>query len=271
SIGSAVAVAVFGAIANAALGSGGRARGAETETLDPARLMTATSHVFLGVIGLAGLLVVAVACMPGGRGTADPTAMPDSAGVEDGDRVEVDGQPVGAEPAVHLLLNKPRGVITTAADTHGRQTVLDLVDPGVRVFPVGRLDRDTTGALVLTNDGQLANALMHPSGGVPKTYVAEVQGSVREQDIHALEAGVELEDGLTAPAAARAVQPTVVELTIHEGRNRQVRRMLEAVGHPVIALHRSSYAGLGVSDLSPGAWRPLRPEEVAQLRAAGSR
>ena len=153
-----------------------------------------------------------------------------------------------------MLLNKPRGVITTATDTHGRQTVLDLVDPGVRVFPVGRLDRDTTGALVLTNDGQLANALMHPSGGVPKTYVAEVQGNVSEQDIHALEAGVELEDGLTAPATARAVQPTVVELTIHEGRNRQVRRMLDAVGHPVTALHRSSYAGLEVSDLSPGAW-----------------
>jgi len=191
--------------------------------------------------------------------------------VEEGDRVEVDGQPVGVEPAVHLLLNKPRGVITTAADTHGRRTVLDLVDPGVRVFPVGRLDRDTTGALVLTNDGQLANALMHPSGGVPKTYVAEVQGSVGEQALHALEAGVELEDGLTAPATARAVQPTVVELTIHEGRNRQVRRMLEAVGHPVTALHRSSYAGLGVSDLSPGAWRALRPDEVAQLRAAGSR
>ena len=191
--------------------------------------------------------------------------------VDDSDRVEVDGQPVGVEPEVYLLLHKPLGVITTAADTHGRQTVLDLVDVGSRVFPVGRLDRDTTGALLLTNDGRLANQLMHPSGGVPKTYLAQVQGGVGEEALKALEAGVELEDGLTAPASARAVQPSVVELTIHEGRNRQVRRMLEAVGHPVTALHRSSYAGIGADDLSPGAWRALRPEEVALLRAAADR
>jgi 23S rRNA pseudouridine2605 synthase len=188
--------------------------------------------------------------------------------VDESDRVEVDGRPVGVEQPVYLLLHKPAGVITTAADTHGRQTVLDLVEPGVRVFPVGRLDRDTTGALLLTNDGQLANALMHPSGGVPKTYQARVAGAVGEAELRALEQGVQLEDGLTAPATARTVGPSVVELTIHEGRNRQVRRMLEAVGHPVIALHRSFYAGIGVEDLGPGAWRALRPDEVAVLRAA---
>ena len=188
--------------------------------------------------------------------------------VDEGDVVEVDGRQVGAEAPLYLLLHKPLGVITTASDTHGRPTVLQLVDAGARVFPVGRLDRDTSGALLLTNDGRLANGLMHPSGGVPKTYQVHVEGLIGQEDIHRLETGVELDDGVTAPATARALGPGLVELTIHEGRNRQVRRMLDAVGHPVTALHRSSYAGIGVDDLSPGAWRALRPDELALLRTA---
>ena len=232
-----------------------------SQTSVPARLNQFLASAGLGSRRAVETLIrdgrVTVNGRPGARGDR----------VDEGDRVEVDGQPVGAEPSVHLLLHKPLGVITTAADTHGRTTVLDLVDAGARVFPVGRLDRDTTGALLLTNDGRLANALMHPSGGVPKTYLARVRGRVSEESLRSLETGVELEDGLTAPAAARAVEPSVVELTIHEGRNRQVRRMLEAVGHPVTALHRSTYAGIGVTDLDPGEWRVLRPDEVAQLRA----
>jgi len=186
--------------------------------------------------------------------------------VESRDRVEVDGRPVAKQRLAHLLLHKPAGVVTTARDPQGRPTVVELVPDDPRVVPVGRLDADTTGALLLTNDGELAHRLAHPRYGVEKTYVVEVEGDPDGDALARLERGVELEDGVTAPARARRLRDGVVELTIHEGRNRQVKRMLAAVGHPVLRLHRSAYAGLGVDGLAPGEWRPLAPDEVSRLR-----
>src|SRR3954453_24122911 len=186
--------------------------------------------------------------------------------VEARDRVEVDGAPVEAQQLAYVLLQKPQGVVTTASDPQGRQTVVDLVDVPERVVPVGRLDVDTTGALLLTNDGPLAHRLAHPRYGVKKVYVADVDGRPDEQALRALAEGVELEDGVTAPATVRCLAPSLVEVTLHEGRNRQVRRMLEAVGHPVRHLHRSVYAGLTLEGLEPGAWRELEPSEVQRLR-----
>jgi 23S rRNA pseudouridine2605 synthase len=182
------------------------------------------------------------------------------------DVVEVDGRRVERQPLAYVLLHKPAGVVTTARDPQGRPTVVDLVPHAARVVPVGRLDADTTGVLLLTNDGQLAHRLAHPRYGVPKVYEAEVEGSPAEGVLAALREGVELEDGDTAPAEARLLGPGVVELTLHEGRKRQVKRMLEAVGHPVRRLHRSGYAGLGVEGLEPGEWRELTRGEVGELR-----
>jgi 23S rRNA pseudouridine2605 synthase len=186
--------------------------------------------------------------------------------VEKRDRVEVDGKRVTAQQLVYVLLNKPAGTVTTASDPQGRPTVVDLVDVPERVVPVGRLDADTTGALLLTNDGPLAHRLAHPRYGVEKVYVAEVEGRPDASALRALSEGVELDDGVTAPATARCLAPSIVELTLHEGRNRQVRRMLEAVGHPVRRLHRSVYAGLTLEGLEPGRWRELEPSEVQRLR-----
>jgi 23S rRNA pseudouridine2605 synthase len=182
------------------------------------------------------------------------------------DVVEVDGRQVERQPLAYVLLHKPAGVVTTARDPQGRPTVVGLVPHPARVVPVGRLDADTTGALLLTNDGPLAHRLAHPRYGVPKVYEAEVEGSPGDDELAALRDGVELDDGPTAPAEARMPRPGVVELTLHEGRKRQVKRMLEAVGHPVRRLHRSRYAGLGIEGLEPGEWRELTPEEVALLR-----
>jgi 23S rRNA pseudouridine2605 synthase len=186
--------------------------------------------------------------------------------VESRDRVEVDGRRVAKQRLAYVLLHKPAGVVTTALDPQGRRTVVELVPREPRVVPVGRLDADTTGALLLTNDGELAHRLSHPRYGIEKTYVAEVEGDPDDAVLAALERGVELEDGVTAPARARRLRRGVVELTIHEGRNRQVRRMLDAVGHPVRALHRSDYAGLVVDGLEPGTWRELTAAEVSRLR-----
>ncbi len=187
------------------------------------------------------------------------------------DVVEVDGRRVERQPLAYVLLHKPTGVVTTARDPQGRPTVVDLVSHDARVVPVGRLDADTTGVLLLTNDGALAHRLAHPRYGVPKVYEAEVEGSPDARALVALREGVELEDGRTAQAEARLLRPGVVELTLHEGRKRQVKRMLEAVGHPVRRLHRSGYAGLGVEGLEPGEWRELSRDEVAELRrTAGS-
>ena len=188
--------------------------------------------------------------------------------VETGDRVEVDGREVSAQPLVHLLLHKPAGVVTTASDPQGRPTVLGLVPRDVRVVPVGRLDVDTTGALLLTNDGDLAHRLAHPKYEVEKVYEAEVEGEPSDETLRRLAQGLKLEDGMTAPAEVRRLGPSAIELSIHEGRNRQVRRMLDAAGHPVRSLHRSRYAGLTVEGLAPGEWRALTPSEVERLAAA---
>lgn len=186
-------------------------------------------------------------------------------------RVEVDGVPVGVRPdLVHYLLNKPRGVVTTASDPQGRPTVVQLVPAEPRVFPVGRLDADTEGLLLLTNDGDLTHRLTHPSFGVEKEYLAEVDGRPGRGALRALREGVELDDGRTAPAQVGAVEPSVLRIVIHEGRNRQVRRMCEAVGHPVRRLVRTRIGPLADRTLSPGEWRPLTVDEVRALeRAAG--
>jgi 23S rRNA pseudouridine2605 synthase len=188
--------------------------------------------------------------------------------VERGDRVEVDGEAVEPQQLTYVLLNKPPGTLTTARDPRGRPTVLDVVDVPERVVPVGRLDADTTGALLLTNDGPLAHRLAHPRYGVEKVYEAEVEGRPGPEALRRLEEGVELEDGRTAPARARLLGPSTIELVLHEGRKHQVKRMCEAVGHPVQRLHRSAYAGLTVEGLEPGAWRELEPSEVNRLRGS---
>jgi pseudouridine synthase len=190
--------------------------------------------------------------------------------VEPRDTVEVDGRPIESEPLTYVLLHKPAGVVTTARDPQGRATVVGLVGHDRRVVPVGRLDADTTGALLLTNDGPLAHRLMHPRYEVDKVYEAEVEGEPSDEALAQLAEGIELDDGRTAPARVRSLGPSLVELTIHEGRKHQVKRMLQAVGHPVRRLHRSRYAGLTLDGLAPGEWRALTPGEVANLRAPGA-
>jgi pseudouridine synthase len=186
--------------------------------------------------------------------------------VTDRDEVEVDGRRVAKQRLAHVLLHKPAGVVTTARDPQGRPTVVGLVGHQTRIVPVGRLDADTTGALLLTNDGQLAHRLAHPRYEVEKVYVADVEGEPSEVVLRVLANGVELEDGRTAPARVRRLATSRVELVLHEGRNRQVRRMCEAVGHPVRRLHRSRYAGLTLGRMRPGEWRELTADEVAALR-----
>lgn len=182
------------------------------------------------------------------------------------DKVEVDGVPVGIRPdLIHYLLNKPIGVVTTASDTHGRPTVIDLVPDEPRVFPVGRLDMDTEGLLLLTNDGDLANRITHPSHGVEKEYLAEVESTPSRSALRRLREGVELDDGPTAPARVALVAPTLVRITIHEGRNRQVRRMLDTVGHPIVRLIRTRIGPLSDRRLGPGEWRVLTTDEVRAL------
>ena len=191
--------------------------------------------------------------------------------VERGDRVEVDGDEVRPQRLAYVLLHKPSGVVTTASDPQGRPTVVDLVGHEVRVVPVGRLDVETTGSLLLTNDGELAHRLAHPKYDVEKVYEAEVEGEPSDEVLRRLAEGVELEDGVTAPAEVRRLGPWKIELSIHEGRNRQVRRMLEVVGHPVRRLHRSRYAGLTVEELAPGEWRELASREVPTGRQRSRR
>jgi len=181
-------------------------------------------------------------------------------------RVEVDGRAVAPQTLAYVLLHKPAGVVTTARDPQGRPTVVDLVDHASRVVPVGRLDADTTGALLLTNDGELAHRLAHPRYGVEKTYEAEVEGEPSDEAIRALAEGIELDDGPTAPAKASRLGPSRVELVLHEGRKHQVKRMLAAVGHPVVQLHRSRYGGLTLDGLGPGESRELTGPEVDSLR-----
>ncbi len=188
-----------------------------------------------------------------------------------GDRLEVDGRPVRDPQNLRAyLLNKPAGVVSTARDPQGRPTVLDGLPTEVRVYPVGRLDLDTTGALLVTNDGELAARLMHPSSTAPKTYEALLRGRVSAETVRRLRRGVELEDGVTAPARVRAMDRlapggTWLEIELTEGRNRQLRRMGDAVGHRVLRLHRSRYAGIGLGRLAPGRWRPITRAEWTRL------
>ncbi|HZM30713.1 MAG TPA: pseudouridine synthase [Acidimicrobiales bacterium] len=185
------------------------------------------------------------------------------------DTIEVDGAVVGTRQGlVHYLLNKPAGVFTTAKDPQGRPTVVDLVPPEPRVYPVGRLDADTEGLLLLTNDGDLAHRLTHPSFGVDKEYLAEVEGTPSRGALRRLREGVELEDGPTAPARASLVDDHTLRITIHEGRNRQVRRMCDAVGHPVRRLVRVRFGPVSDRRLAPGAWRALSQAEVRDLERA---
>jgi pseudouridine synthase len=190
--------------------------------------------------------------------------------VERGDEVEVDGRPVAAQELTYVLLHKPAGTVTTARDPQGRPTVVELVDLPERIVPVGRLDADTTGALLLTNDGPLAYRLAHPRYGVEKVYEVEVEGEPDEVALRRLAEGVELEDGLTAPAGARRLAPSKIELTLHEGRKHQVKRMCAAVGYPVVRLHRPRYASLELGELAPGSWRELGAAEVAELKRSGA-
>jgi 23S rRNA pseudouridine2605 synthase len=186
--------------------------------------------------------------------------------VEERDVVDLDGRLLVPQALGYVLLHKPAGVVTTARDPQGRPTVVELVEHESRVVPVGRLDADTTGALLLTNDGELAHRLAHPRYEVEKVYEADVEGEPSDDALARLDRGVELDDGPTAPARVRRLGPSRIELSIHEGRKHQVKRMLEAVGHPVLRLHRSRYAGLGLDGVEPGGWRELTQGEVASLR-----
>jgi 23S rRNA pseudouridine2605 synthase len=193
----------------------------------------------------------------------------------DRDEVAVDGAPVGIRPdLVYYLLNKPIGVVSTAKDTHGRPTVVDLVPSTPRVYPVGRLDADSEGLLLLTNDGELTHRLTHPRWEVDKEYLVQVDAphsGVGESALRRLRGGIDLEDGRTAPALVTQLQPGVLRFVIHEGRNRQIRRMCDAVGHPVTRLVRTRIGALTDSRLAPGSWRALTLDEVRTLAQAVSR
>jgi 23S rRNA pseudouridine2605 synthase len=189
--------------------------------------------------------------------------------VDGSEAISVDGEAVGRPPDhwVVYALHKPAGVVSTAKDTHGRPTVVDLIRAERRLYPVGRLDADSTGLILLTDDGALAHQLTHPSFEVPKTYRAHVAGGrVKEPELRQLRDGIELDDGLTAPARVRQVRSGVLELTIHEGRKRQVKRMCEAVGHPVTKLERVAFGTLRLGELPEGEARKLTPAEVERLR-----
>lgn len=197
-----------------------------------------------------------------GRVITDPAS-----DVDDSAAVAVDGRAVTAEPLEVWAVNKPRGVVSTARDTHGRPVVTEIVPSPRRLYPVGRLDADTSGLILLTNDGELANRLTHPRYEVPKTYRARVEPpGVREPALRALREGVELDDGRTAPARARLATPGIVEIVLTEGRKRQVRRMCEAVGHRVVDLERVAFGPLRLSGLPEGGHRRLTAAEVERLR-----
>jgi 23S rRNA pseudouridine2605 synthase len=203
----------------------------------------------------------------GGEVVSDPAR-----DVDDGSAIAVDGKPIHGwvgERAVYAV-NKPIGVVSTAHDPQGRPTIVELVPSRRRLYPVGRLDADSTGLILLTDDGPLAHRLTHPSFEVPRVYRAVVRRPpVRERALRALREGVELEDGVTAPARVRRLAPDTVELTIREGRKRQVRRMLDEVGHPVKTLERVAFGPLGLRGLEPGAHRRLSAAEIERLRRAG--
>ena len=188
------------------------------------------------------------------------------------DRIEVDGVAIGVRPGlVYYLVNKPRGVVSTSSDPQGRPTVVEMVPEEPRVFSVGRLDVETEGLLLLTNDGDLAQRVAHPSHGVDKEYLAEVKGTLTRGALRQLREGVELDDGMTAPAKVSQVGPGAVRIVLHEGRNRQVRRMCDAVGHPVLRLVRVRIGPLSDRKLAPGEWREMTQAEVRKMeRATGT-
>jgi 23S rRNA pseudouridine2605 synthase len=202
----------------------------------------------------------------GGKRVTDPAR-----DVGEQDDVRVDGRRLATEPLEYFLLHKPTGVLSTASDPQGRPTVTELVDSDARLYPVGRLDADSSGLVLLTNDGELANRLMHPRYEVPRTYRVKVSGSPSKRALQALREGVELEDGPSRPARVRVVgggRESIVDVTIHEGRNRIVRRMFEAVGYPVRSLERVSFGPLELGRLRSGGTRRLRPHELAEVRRA---
>ncbi len=203
----------------------------------------------------------------GGKRVTDPAH-----DVSEADEVTVEGKPISPQQHEYHLVYKPLGVVSTAHDPEGRPKVIDLVRSSARLYPVGRLDADSSGLILLTNDGQLANRLTHPSFEVEKAYRASVGASVPAEALEQLRQGVTLEDGMTAPAdvteVSRSPTATVLEIVIHEGRKRQIRRMLEAVGHRVSSLERVRFGPLELGGLAPGASRPLEPAELEALRAA---
>lgn len=191
--------------------------------------------------------------------------------VNTSDLIDVDGYIIKNENKVYYLLNKPRGIITSTSDDKGRKTVVDLIKTNVRIYPVGRLDYDTTGALILTNDGELANLIMHPKSNIDKVYIAKVKGLIGKREILKLERGVVLDGVKTSKSKARIRKydkksdTSIVELTIHEGKNHQVKRMFEAIGYQVIKLKRERISFLDVNDLKSGEYRILNPKEVKKL------
>lgn len=192
------------------------------------------------------------------------------------DHIQVDGKPIVKEQKIYILLNKPKGFVTTLDDPDGRKTVVDLLkDVKERVYPVGRLDYNTEGLLLLTNDGALTHGLTHPSHEVDKTYIAEIMGIAKEEELDRLRMGIKLEDGITSPAKVEKIADDYelgrsrISLTIHEGKNRQVRRMCEAIGHPVRKLKRTRYAFLTLSGVKRGRYRHLTEEEVQELQNIG--
>jgi len=201
----------------------------------------------------------------GGEVVTDPAR-----DVDVGDEVRVNGQLVAAEAREVWAVNKPEGVVSTAREPGARPAVVDLVETEARLYPVGRLDADSTGLLLLTNDGELANRLTHPRYEVPKTYRVRLRGPIADRELRRLEGGVELEEGRTGPAKVRLLGDREVEITLREGRNRQVRRMLEAVGNEVVGLTRVSFGPLRLGGLKVGSARRLSDDEIAQLREAAA-
>ena len=231
------------------------------------RLVKYLAHCGVASRRRAEELIAAGRVRVGGEAVADRAR-----DVDEASGVEVDGRPVAPEPREVWIVNKPAGVVSTAREPGHRAAVVDLVDSPRRLYPVGRLDADSTGLILVTNDGELANRLMHPRYEVPRTYEATVGGGpVGEGAVRALRAGVRLEDGVTAPASVRALGPDRLELVMHEGRKRQVRRMCSAVGHPVRALRRVAFGPLRLGSLRAGEARRLEAAEVEALRTAATK
>ncbi len=233
------------------------------EPVGPERVQKVLARIGLGSRRASEILISE------GRVTVNGVVVELGARVGPDDELAVDGRIYSTRPdAVTYLLNKPSGVVTTASDPEGRPTVVGLVPAEPRVFPVGRLDLDTEGLLLLTNDGAMAHRLTHPSFGIEKEYLAEVTGQISRKSLRMLREGIELEDGMTSPAKASLVEPNLLRLIIHEGRNRQVGRMCEAIGHPVVRLVRSRIGPIVDPKLKPGFSRRLTDDEVLELQRA---